>query len=141
MLSDEPMKQIPARVWQLGFVAALILSIPATLLYYVTGGSVRFTFPQWLGLGCLALGAGFAGADAFEWAGRRKPGRLAIIDLAIALGAVALGYQMFVTADSPNQGNMGFLLVASMFVLAIVRRRIESMPGDVDGPARSGSGG
>jgi hypothetical protein len=141
MLSDEPMKQIPARVWQLGFVAALILSIPATLLYYVTEGFVRFTFPQWLGLGCLALGASFAGADAFEWASRRKPGRLAIIDLAIALGAVALGYQMFVTADLPDQGYTRSLLVASMFVLAIVRRRIESRPSDVDGPARSGSGG
>lgn len=134
------MKRNPGRVWQLGILSALILSIPATLLYYVTEGSVRFTYPQWLGLGCLALGAGFAGADAFEWAGRRKPGRLAITDLAISLGAVALGYQMFVTADSSDQGNTGFLLVASMFVLTIVRRRIESRPGDVYGAGGSGSG-
>jgi hypothetical protein len=134
------MKQIPGRVWQLGILSALILGIPATLLYYVTEGSVRFTYPEWLGLGCLALGAGFAGADAFQWAGRRKPGRLAITDLAISLGAVVLGYQMFVTADAPSQGNVGFLLVASMFVLSIVRRRIESRPGDVDGPGGSTSG-
>lgn len=140
MLSDEPMKQTPKHVWQLGVIAALILSAAATLLYYVTVGSVRFTFLQWLGFGCVALGAGIAGADAFEWASRRKPGRLAIIDLAIAFGATALGYLMFVTADSPGQGNTGFLLVASMFVLTIVRRRIESRPGDVGGPGGSGSG-
>lgn len=127
-------------MWQLGIISALVLSIPATFLYYVTEGSVRFTYSQWLGLSSLALGAGFAGADAFEWASRRKPGRLAIIDLAIAFGATVLGYLMFVTADSPDRGNTGFLLVASMFVLTIVRRRVESRPGDVDGPGGSGSG-
>jgi len=140
MLCVEPMKQTPKRVWQLATVGALVLSAAATLLYYVTEGSVRFSFPQWLGLGCLALGASFAGADAFEWAGRRKPGRLAIVDLAISLGAVALGYLMFVTADSPDQGFTRSSLVASMFVLAIVRRRIEGRPGDLDGPVRSASG-
>jgi hypothetical protein len=140
MLCVAPMKQAPIRGGQLATVGALILGAAATLLYYLTERSVEFTALQWPGFGSLVLGAGFAGADAFEWASRRKPGRLAIVDLAIALGAASFGYLMLVTADSPDHGSVGSLLVASMFVLTIVRRRMDGAPGASDGPAGGGRG-
>ncbi|MEW5931552.1 MAG: hypothetical protein AB1941_29135 [Gemmatimonadota bacterium] len=127
------MDQATGRVWQVGVFAALILSVPATPLYYVSEGSVRFTYVQWLGFGSLALGAGFAGVYLVEWASRRKPGMLSIIDLSIALGAVAVGYLLLTAADLPNEASIRSWVVALMLVLTVVRRRVESRPARADG--------